>query len=157
MRRYTAILLILTAIVPALARKTRGDRTVTPATAVADLDARHDTISGERCRGAITVSGFDKPLHSWHESMFVTNNLDSAAIEKAIVTIDYHNAADSVKIHSRRVTVDRHIPPHATQNVTFGSWDRQQSFRYQHTTSGDKRRGRAFYVRLHVDSVITSH
>lgn len=148
------IFLIFAAAVDAGARKrrtTRGDinRRSVPARTV---DALPDTfiIPAE---GEIRIYGYDKPLRSRRESMFISN-LTGHDISSMTVTTEYYDSSDRL-FHqmTRRVAAD--IPAGATRRVEYPSWDTQQSFYY----TGSKRSrssGTPYNVRQSVDTIFVN-
>lgn len=78
--------------------------------------------------GDITLSGYDKPLRSSVESMFVTN-LTSDTVTALRLTCTYTDLRGR-ELHTRSVDADIELPPGATRQITFPSWDRQHSFYY---------------------------
>lgn len=78
---------------------------------------------------SLRISGFDKPLRSSRESMFITNNSHST-VTKIRLAIRYSDSRGR-ELHSRECTVDCMIPAGATRQVTIKTWDLQQSFYYR--------------------------
>lgn len=78
--------------------------------------------------GNVTVGGYDKPLRSDRETMFLTNHTGAtlAAVELEIV----YTTADGRELHRRRVWARCGIPPGATRKIDLRSWDVQHSFYY---------------------------
>lgn len=80
---------------------------------------------------AVDISGYDKPLRSRRESMFVSNN-GSAELGGIAFTLVYSDAAGR-QIHSTRQHLPTAIPPGQTRQLSFKSWDLQMSFYYIHS------------------------
>lgn len=76
----------------------------------------------------ILLTGYDKPLRSNKETIFVTNHTDRRILSITL-RIDYSDMKGR-QLHSRETTVNCDIPPHQTRQLTFRSWDAQQSFVY---------------------------
>lgn len=76
----------------------------------------------------VTVSGYDKPLRSACEAMFLTNasQLDITGVELEIHYFDLQGR----ELHHRTVWVECDLPPQATRRVECRSWDRQHTFYY---------------------------
>lgn len=79
----------------------------------------------------VRLSGYDKPLGSRVESLFVSNRLDRDIIALEI-TLTYRDLQGRT-LHetTRRVRAD--IPAAATRRIQFPSWDTQNSFYYRHS------------------------
>lgn len=79
----------------------------------------------------VRLSGYDKPLGSRVESLFVSNRLDRDIIALEI-TLTYRDMQGRT-LHetTRRVRAD--IPAAATRRIQFPSWDTQNSFYYRHS------------------------
>lgn len=99
---------------------------------------------------AVKFAGFDKPLQSLNESLFLTN-LSDFHFNTVYITLDYFDRHNR-KLHSRSQTVIADIPPGETRLLTFPSWDRNKSFYY---TGGRTPRGKStgFTVKCRLDSV----
>lgn len=77
---------------------------------------------------AVRLSGYDKPLASRTESLFVSNSLDREITEIEL-RLTYTDMRGRM-LHEAVRTIRAIIPPGATRRVEFPSWDRQQSFYY---------------------------
>ncbi len=110
---------------------------------VPEIIVPHDTLT-------IVASGFDKPLGSLNETMFVTNRF-AADVTAVYFTLDYFDRQGR-QLHrvSRRIDVD--LPAGETRQLIFPSWDRQKSFYY---ISGRQPRTKAtpFSISCRIDSV----
>lgn len=97
-----------------------------------------DTLPSELV-DSVMLAGYDKPLRSRRESLFVTNRTmwRLASLKLAITYFD----TEGRELHGRVVDVGADVPPGATRQVTFPSWDRQLAFVYIH--SEQPRRSRA--------------
>lgn len=76
----------------------------------------------------VTLTGYDKALHSARESFFIVNNTDRR-LQGVNVTVDYYDV-DGGKLHSTTETVYCDIPAGESRNVSRKGWDRQRSFYY---------------------------
>lgn len=96
------------------------------------------------------LSGFDKPLNSGYETMFLTNKSDNSLIG-IFFTIEYlDRTGRQLNKVSKSIRTD--IPAGETRQLRWNSWDRQQSFFYigsRHPRS----RATGFDVKCRVDSV----
>lgn len=106
-------------------------------------------ISSEELR----LAGFDKPLRSNVETLFVTNNLACRVIGLNL-TIDYVDTSGRM-LHSRQVAVVTDIPPGHTRQVSFPTWDRQQSFYYWRSRKPERADGTPFDVAINLDCALT--
>lgn len=86
--------------------------------------------------GMIRLSGYDKPLRSYKESIYVTNasrrNLSYINLE-----ITYLDEAGR-QLHKRNIKLNVNIPAGETRQVIFSSWDKQRNLYY--IKSGKPRR-----------------
>lgn len=126
-------LLLLIAVLLSLAasgavRKTTRPRLkVSPEVVDVNRVAMSDTIAVDST--LLVHSGYDKPLRSTVETMFITSRLDSATVTAVEIAIRYLDMKGR-QLHERRQWVDVTIPPGETRLVTLPTWDRQQSFYY---------------------------
>ncbi len=110
-----------------------------------------DTLEGEVAR-MLLVTGFDKPLRSAYESMFVTNRLESQ-VSGVVFSVEYYDMRGR-KLHSRQLTVNVDIPPGETRQLTFRTWDRQQSFYYHRSSKPRRADATPFDVVVRIEKVI---
>lgn len=131
------VLLLLTALPLRADRTLRGKlRPVAGSTRGATVEkpdsaaAVFDTIPSPAPE-TVRLSGYDKPLGSRVESLFVSNRLDRDIIALEI-TLTYRDLQGRT-LHeaTRRVRAD--IPAAATRRIQFPSWDTQNSFYYRHS------------------------
>ncbi len=85
---------------------------------------------------SILLSGYDKPLRSRRESIFVTNKTD-LRLTRLILSIDYYDM-DGRELHHEDVEVGVDIPAGATRQILFTSWDRQLTFVYYRSERSTK-------------------
>lgn len=98
--------------------------------------ARHATVSADASKltpatDSLTISGYDKPLRSGQETLFVTNHSRSE-ISLVSVTITY-TSVNGEMLHQRSINIPCAIPEGETRQLAFRSWDKQQAY-YHHTT-----------------------
>lgn len=98
-----------------------------PETRDSALIAPVDTLDASLL-DSIALTGYDKPLRSRRESLFVTNATD-VRITGLTLSIDYYDMKGA-ELHHREVVVPADIPPGATRQITFPSWDHQLTFVY---------------------------
>ena len=96
---------------------------------------------------SITVNGYDKPLRSTRETLFVTNRSGSA-VNMVSVTITYLSVNGEM-FHRRSVNLSCHIPPGETRQIAFRAWDMQQAY-YHHTTRVTPRSPKAIPYRAEI-------
>lgn len=149
--RLAPILIALAAFAispPASARKQKL-RLNTPKTQTEDYAAGSFCVSSD-CKDChdgysldqVVYSGYDKPLTSDKETLFITNNTDRELTAISFY-IKYFDANDR-QIHKAFHSLDVSIPPGETRMVSFRSWDVQNSFRYKN--SRDSRRDSYTYT-----------
>lgn len=115
--------------------------------------ARFDTLTDADAENILFVSGYEKPLKSAKETIFVSNR-DSICIARgAVLEIEYldmHNRS----LHKRSVEVSVAIPPGETRFLSFGSWDINKVF-YYYVNKPVRTRSQAtpYTVRIRVDSL----
>ena len=88
---------------------------------------RFDTIA-VTSQADIRLSGYDKPLNSRKESMFVSNKLPCRIVGLNI-RLSYSDMSGHT-LHEEVIDLHDDIPAGATRRVEFPSWDRQNSFYY---------------------------
>lgn len=137
-RATTTLLLLLSAALTARADNTlRGKLKVdpriatatsaTPKTDTLTTAQRFDTLSSF-ARTDVRLSGYDKPLNSRKESLFVSNRLDRDITALKIRLVYKDTAGRTLHETEREIRAD--IPAGATRLVQFPSWDKQNSFFY---------------------------
>lgn len=77
----------------------------------------------------IALSGYDKPLYSGVESLFVTNFLPDELCELTI-SLTYTDVSGR-QLHEAVRTLSVAVPPGETRRVQFSSWDKQHTFYYK--------------------------
>lgn len=80
----------------------------------------------------ITLAGYDKPLRSNRETMFVTN-LTNNPVKGLRLELNYYDLHGN-KLHSRQCDIDCDIPAGETRQISLKSWDVQHSFVYRLST-----------------------
>lgn len=76
----------------------------------------------------LDIVGYDKPLRSRKESLFITNR-SGRHLEKAELLLNYRDM-EGRQLHQVTRWVECDIPAGETRQVTFPSWDTQLSFYY---------------------------
>lgn len=79
--------------------------------------------------GMITLSGYDKPLKSSKESIFVTNR-SRRTVSDIEVSLTYLDPQGR-QLHERHITITIALPPGQTRQFYFPSWDKQRAFFYE--------------------------
>lgn len=132
MRILTVIALIACVAIATLDVQARKQRTTRSningrsATVEASVEAVDSFVIPDSAE--VLLYGYDKPLRSHRETIFVTNNTRHG-INAVAITAQYFDSKGR-KFHQthRRVVVE--IPVGETRKVDFPSWDKQQSFYY---------------------------
>lgn len=94
-----------------------------------EAEAVFDTIFSP-ADSLVRVSGYDKPLNSRKESLFVTNRLDRE-LTGVTLLLTYSDLSGRM-LHEATRTINVIIPAGATRRLLFPSWDSQQTFYYRH-------------------------
>ena len=102
----------------------RGLKAVAP-TAVNAVAMRHDTVTPSP--GMIDVAGYDKPLRSSRETLFVTNRSSRTlkGVELRIIYLDAKGRQLHEAVHWLLAA--------ETRRLSFKSWDLQRTFYYRLT------------------------
>ncbi len=102
---------------------------------------------------SVVVSGFEKPLRSTRETMFVTNNT-GRPLTALTLSIEYLDMRGR-QLHRAVHTVAEAIPPGETRRVSVDSFDHDGLF-YYHLTGSNARSGHPtpFDVRVTVASIV---
>lgn len=111
-----------------------------------------DTLEARGLAGAIRLSGYDKPLRSPRESLFVTNRTPYD-IDGLLISLTYFDSADR-ELHSRSVTVRCDLPAGVTRKIDFRSWDLQQSFYYKLSPKPRRDGATPYDVKCRVTAII---
>lgn len=158
MRRVAAILLsvyvALVSVTDAHARRQRTTRGNVNGRAVrAEQAAILPDSAIVPDSAAILLFGYDKPLRSRRETVFVTNRTDFDINAVSVTTQYLDSKGRQFHETTRRVRAD--IPAGSTRKLDWPSWDTQQSFYYV----GSKRSrvsGTPYRVRQSVDTIFVS-
>lgn len=97
---------------------------------------------------SIMLSGYDKPLRSRRESVFVTNNT-SVRLTRLTLSIDYYDM-EGRQLHHADVETGVDIPRGETRQVTFPSWDRQLTFVYHRSEKSRNARAVVYNIKASV-------
>ncbi len=101
----------------------------------------------------VLLYGYDKPLRSRQETVFVANNTLHDITALIFTTRYIDTKGRQFHQQSRRVRAD--IPSGATRKIDYRSWDAQQSFYYVGSRRS-RASGTPYDVRLSVDTVFVS-
>ncbi|MCH5245343.1 MAG: hypothetical protein J1E84_02680 [Muribaculaceae bacterium] len=112
-----------------------------------------DTISPRD--GDIVLNGYDKPLHTRYETVFVTNNLHSE-LQSIKLNIQYRDLAGR-QLHQTEQWVNCTVPPGQTRMITFNSWDKQQSFYYRHSRLPARSKGTAYDIFVSIPAAVVKN
>lgn len=159
MRRLLPLLLMTVVVALSLSAdktrrrhiKVKPEITVSPAAITAPSTT--DTI----CCGLdslISRSGYDKPLHSRVETIFITNRLDRPLTHLSLSII--YRDMQGRQLHRATRQLDCNIPPGETRMLTFSSWDRQMSFYYHRSRPPKRSPGTPFDISTTVVSAVVT-
>lgn len=150
-----AVVLVLSASIELSARKQRTTRT--------NVNGRAATVEQQAIEKAdsvvipdsaqVKLYGYDKPLRSRRETVFVSNNTDYD-IQSLTITTQYVDGKGR-QFHQSTRRIEAEIPSGSTRRIDYPSWDTQQSFYYV----GSKRArvsGTPYQVRQTVDTIYVS-
>lgn len=127
MRKITVLFVILCSLwVYADKTTRRGLKVAAPAKTEARSDAAADTVVPSP--GMVELSGYDKPLRSNKESIYITNATRRRLLE-TVVEISYFDNSGRL-LHKREVRIKTNVPAGETRQATFSSWDKQRTMFY---------------------------
>ncbi|MDE7410995.1 MAG: hypothetical protein K2M94_03050 [Paramuribaculum sp.] len=136
MLRFKLIILIISIIsLSASDTAAKRQRTTRKALKSAVSNGKHTSVAGndtvwtESDNVSIRISGYDKPLRSTSESMFISNNTTDTLTAVGL-NLNYYDSKKR-QLHSRTVSIKCTIPPSQTRQANIQSWDRQHSFYYR--------------------------
>lgn len=132
MYRILTLLIIIMGAAGIMARTQRTTRKGLTPNTTQNVSVRTDSVTDTfflPVSDSLKISGYDKPLRSTRETMFVTNNTKSI-VRQIRLSIRYSDTHGR-ELHSREATVDCVIPPGATRQIALKSWDIQKSFYYK--------------------------
>lgn len=93
----------------------------------AKVEVVNDTIDAPS-RDSLALAGFEKPLRSVRESLFVTNR-SARPVTALEIEVSYYDMHGNL-LHRLERTVDVALPSGETRRIEFPSFDRQQLFYY---------------------------
>ncbi len=102
-----------------------------------------DTLRGHEIED-ISFAGFDKPLRSSYETVFVTNRSEHDMIG-VVFECEYTDMSGR-QLHKRIVSQRCDIPSGQTRQLRFKSWDLQSSFHYELSPKPRRADGTPFKV-----------
>lgn len=131
-------------------RTTRKNLTVDKRYAATATQSWCDTVTATT--GLMTVSGYEKPLRSVRESAMFTNESDRTVCG---LTLDLSYAdMKGRELHRRSVKLECDIPPGATRQIYWPTWDRQFTF-YYHRSPKPRGLATPYDVTCRVDTIFT--
>ena len=101
----------------------------------------------------IRIFGYDKPLSSDRESMFLTSGIDSDTICGIELRIDYLTTA-GVCLHTRTLKLPCEVPGGQTRRLVFKSWDETNTFYYFCTPPRTRKQVTPYTVKVRALSVL---
>ena len=132
MKKIVTVILLAIAVVVAAQNTTRKSLKAGAAEpAAAHAVVVFDTIVSPDMH-LVDINGYDKPLRSRRETFFATNN-GKQPVEIMVFTVKYKDTQGRL-LHSRQGRVPVEIPAGETRQVSYKSWDEQQSFYYRNST-----------------------
>lgn len=105
-------------------------------------------------QGDVVLSGFEKPLKSRNETMFLTNNTDYD-LKGVVLECKYYDIHGR-QLHERIVSVKCEIGIGATCMIGFKTWDVQGAFYYRLSQKPRRANGTPFDVKINVAALIIS-
>lgn len=102
--------------------------------------------------GMIELSGYEKPLRSNKESLFITNATRRLLLE-TVVEISYFDESGRL-LHRRQVSIKTDVPPGETRQATFSSWDRQRVMYYHRSGKPRTADGTPYRIKTEVKSAV---
>ena len=104
--------------------------------------------------GEIVLAGYDKPLRSRREAMFVTNHTADTihALEIDITYLDSQNRM----LHQRKIWVKTLLPKGETRRIEFRTWDTTFSFYYKDSTKPKLSKATPYDSRAKATRAVTS-
>ncbi|MDE5989432.1 MAG: hypothetical protein K2F88_00410 [Duncaniella sp.] len=135
LRLISILMLTLVSVLPLMADRTLRGKLRTAATKTSPVNRTPPTLVFDTLRTPdaekVRLSGYDKPLNSRIESLFVSNNTGSeiCGIEITLVYSDLQGRT----LHQAKRLIRADIPSGTTRRIQFSSWDTQNSFYYRHS------------------------
>ncbi|MDE6206703.1 MAG: hypothetical protein K2M55_02735 [Muribaculaceae bacterium] len=131
MKKIVTVILLTIAVMAVAQNTTRKRLKAAAEPAAAPAVVVFDTIVSPDMH-LVDINGYDKPLRSRRETFFATNN-GKQPVEIMVFTVKYKDTQGRL-LHSRQVRVPVEIPAGETRQVSYKSWDEQQSFYYRNST-----------------------
>lgn len=152
----TLLIICVTLPCAAIDRTTRKKlKATTEATATTDTERQDCDTTLVDNSGDIRLSGYDKPLRSRRESLFVTNRTPHT-ITSLTLEIEYSDTRGR-QLHKTVRAVKCHIPASETRRIDFPSWDIQQSFYYELSGKPQRADGTPYRVSCRTVGYTTPH
>lgn len=116
-----------------------------------DTTTLRDTLADAQL-DSVVISGYDKPLRSMRESLFVRNATDRrlTSVTMSIDYLDMHGR----QLHHTDITLPVDIPAGETRQVSFTSWDRQMTFVYYRSERSRNSRAVAYRIAASVTAAL---
>lgn len=149
MKRLLPVIFIACAIAAALPCEAKKRVTTRPRLERIPAIVQEDSVSG-LALDSISLSGYDKPLRSRSESLFITNATGRSLVSVSI-ELQYFDL-DGRQIHQATIERGIDLPAGATRQLTFTSWDRQMSFVFHASRRSTRSRGIPYTVAATVTS-----
>lgn len=138
---------------PCSAKKSRTTRNVKPA-ATTELPVGPQPgyliPEGE----VASLTGYDKPLRSSRESLFVVSSFPDTIVG-LIINLTYFDMGGH-RLHSRDVEIETKVPPGESQRIEFPSWDTQKSFYYKLSAPLRSTNGTPYDVKAEIVRLLTA-
>lgn len=126
MRIFIGMIMLLSALSVSADKTTRKNLKVLPKV---DRQVVTDSLDFfTPSPGMIRLTGYDKPLRSYRESIYVSNP-SRRTLRYINLEITYFDEAGQ-QMHRRDVKLNITIPPGETRQLTFPSWDKQRNMYY---------------------------
>lgn len=116
-----------------------------------DTTTLRDTLAAAQL-DSVVISGYDKPLRSMRESLFVRNTTDRR-LTSVTMSIDYLDMQGR-QLHHADITLPVDIPAGETRQVSFTSWDRQMTFVYYRSERSRSSRAVAYRIAASVTAAL---
>lgn len=143
--------LLIIGCATALGRKRVTTRPKLKRIEAVDSAATADTLAAALL-DSIIISGYDKPMRSMRESLFV-RNATGRRLTSVALSIDYLDMQGR-QLHHNDITLPVDIPAGATRQVNFTSWDRQMTFVYYRSKRSLNSRAVAYRIAASVTSAL---
>lgn len=148
-----ALVLMLLGTATASGRKRVTTRPKLKRIEAVDSTVVSDTLAAAQL-DSIIIAGYDKPLRSMRESLFVRNATDHD-LTSVTLSVDYLDMQGR-QLHHADITLPVDIPAGETRQVSFASWDRQMTFVYYRSERSRNSRAVAYRIAASVTAALAS-